>query len=268
MGKAKKLTGNSVRPKRSYRKATKISVSGYRADGSWREESRNLTQEEAATHNRNLKNLADSYQLRPNPNVARSRQHVAFGDHSSDQSFINDDSDSDGEVFTVLDRMIDEVRKEGKRKRKKDAARIALAKNWERIEGGMSSYELQQLEDIAPCECRGHHAVEVKVISFLSESCFVFASGVMRVLIISIELKHKLVRYCLCGQRCAQLISEGIFPSTPIRPKIAFEVGVLELYHLQSVRGPISKTAWAEGLREQLELQGLEIIPNFCTQVR
>lgn len=64
------------------------------------------------------------------------------------------------------------------------------------------------------------------------------------------------------------MINRGMFPSTPVRPQTLFAVEVLQLYHLQSVRGSISKTAWAEGLREQLELKGLKVIPHFAIKVR
>ena len=70
------------------------------------------------------------------------------------------------------------------------------------------------------------------------------------------------VDYCACGQRCAQLVKREIFPSTPIRPRTLFSISLLELLHLQSIRGACSKYAWAEGLRDLLEgVLGIEIQP-------
>ena len=70
------------------------------------------------------------------------------------------------------------------------------------------------------------------------------------------------IDYCACGQRCAQLVKRGLFPSTPIRPRTLFAISLLELLHLQSIRGACSKYAWAEGLRDLLEgMLGIEISP-------
>ena len=67
--------------------------------------------------------------------------------------------------------------------------------------------------------------------------------------------------YCACGKRCAQLVKHGLFPSTPVRPRTLFAISLLELLHLQAIRGACSKYAWAEGLRDLLKgILGIEIL--------
>ena len=82
------------------------------------------------------------------------------------------------------------------------------------------------------------------------------------------EYRWERIAYCRCGLRCAQLVSRGLFPSTPINPKTVFSVCLLEFLHSVCVRGSCSKYAWAEGLRECLENIYLQEIPPFHCALR
>jgi hypothetical protein len=61
------------------------------------------------------------------------------------------------------------------------------------------------------------------------------------------------ISYCPCGASAANLATVGFFPSTPIEPGTVFAIDLLKLLHCQSVRGALSKYAWAEVLRAYFE---------------
>jgi hypothetical protein len=74
--------------------------------------------------------------------------------------------------------------------------------------------------------------------------------------------------FCLCGHTSAMLIREGWFPSTPVKPRTVFSCRLLRVLHSQSVRGSISKTAWAQSLRASHEYYLQKIIPSFDQLLR
>ena len=133
-----------------------------------------------------------------------------------------------------------------------DEVRIARGRNWEKIEPWMAALMLGRPplgeSKSGFCGCKPY-TVEVRVISLQ-------------------EYQRERITYCRCGLRCAQLVSRGLFPSTPINPKTVFSVRLLELLHSVCVRGSCSKYAWAEGLRECLENLYLQEIPPFHRAMR
>jgi hypothetical protein len=64
------------------------------------------------------------------------------------------------------------------------------------------------------------------------------------------------------------LIREGWFPSAPVKPRTVFSCRLLRVLHSQSVRGSISKSAWAQGLRASHEYYLEKIIPSFDQLLR
>ena len=76
------------------------------------------------------------------------------------------------------------------------------------------------------------------------------------------------VSYCRCGSDSANLLaSRSFFPSKPLKPRTVFAINLLKLFHLQCVRGAISKLAWAEGWRAFFEEEMGRIIPSFHRQL-
>ena len=138
----------------------------------------------------------------------------------------------------------------------RDEVRIARGRNWEKAEPWMAALILScppasanaGESTLSICGCKPY-TVEARVIS-------------------SEEYRWERIAYCRCGLRCAQLVSRGLFPSTPINPKTAFSVRLLEFLHSVCVRGSCSKYAWAEGLRECLENIYLQEIPPFHRALR
>jgi hypothetical protein len=64
------------------------------------------------------------------------------------------------------------------------------------------------------------------------------------------------------------LIRNGWFISTPVKPRTVFSCRLLKVLHNQSIRGSISKTAWAEGLRAAHEDYLEKIVPVFDQLLR
>ncbi|KAF8531189.1 hypothetical protein BDD12DRAFT_691393, partial [Trichophaea hybrida] len=56
------------------------------------------------------------------------------------------------------------------------------------------------------------------------------------------------VDYCNCPLSTSTLVGEGFFPAAPRKPRTAFSMRLLQVLHEQSIRGSISKSAWADGL--------------------
>jgi len=73
--------------------------------------------------------------------------------------------------------------------------------------------------------------------------------------------------YCSCSLSTSCLIAEGFFPATPRKPQTAFSLRLLRVLHEQSVRGSVSKVAWADGLRASFEYDLKTSLPGFSRQV-
>jgi hypothetical protein len=67
---------------------------------------------------------------------------------------------------------------------------------------------------------------------------------------------------CLCGA-ATTLLQMGYFPSAPTHPTIALEVDMLALFRTVLHEGPISKHAFASGLRTHLERKTRSILPDL-----
>lgn len=57
------------------------------------------------------------------------------------------------------------------------------------------------------------------------------------------------------------LISEDYYPSTPVHPKFAVHVKVLELFYIMSQIGPSSKFVYANALQSMLQRNAKEEVP-------
>ena len=99
---------------------------------------------------------------------------------------------------------------------------------------------------ICPCTSKDH--VQVRLISLESWT-------------------EKGMDYCSCPLSTRSLIAEGFFPSTPRKPRTAFSLQLLQVLHEQSVRGSISKVAWADGLHAVFEYNLKISLPGFTRHV-
>ena len=75
------------------------------------------------------------------------------------------------------------------------------------------------------------------------------------------------IDYCNCPLSATALIKKGFFPATPRKPNTAFSMRLLQVLHEQSIRGSISKSAWADGLRAVYESDLKMSLPVFSRQV-
>lgn len=173
---------------------------------------------------------------------ASSRRHLAENInfesgpyHSIDSHGMVDGSDAPlVEVFQWRNRS-----RVGERKR--------LSENWKETEQVLA--HLVYFGNAGTtCTCARKDSVEVRLISLESWST-------------------RYVDYCSCPYSTSALIEQGYFPSTPRKPRTAFSTRMLQVLHEQSVRGSISKTAWADGLRAVFECDLKTSLPVFARQV-
>lgn len=75
------------------------------------------------------------------------------------------------------------------------------------------------------------------------------------------------VSFCCCAgrEKAPQLLAMGYFPSTPINPSIGFALGLLELFNHVLLEGPVSKRAFAFGLRKYHQKKTAMVLPDICT---
>lgn len=89
-----------------------------------------------------------------------------------------------------------------------------------------------------------------------------------RLRIISLHrIQYREIHSCTCKYKIAALIRDGLFPASPSRPTTAFNIRLLRLLHNQVVRGPLSKYAWADGLRASLEYEHGRPVTSFYRQL-
>jgi hypothetical protein len=62
------------------------------------------------------------------------------------------------------------------------------------------------------------------------------------------SIEKKLFTTCRCHKSPAALLLEGYFPSSPVKPKFAFSLQMLDIFDRILGRGPISKQAFIWGL--------------------
>jgi len=79
--------------------------------------------------------------------------------------------------------------------------------------------------------------------------------------------EHHEFQYCICQQSSSCLLNEGYFPCAPIKPRTAFSIRLLQLLHVQSVRGYVSRSAWSGGLRALFESEKKAVLPAFDREV-
>lgn len=78
----------------------------------------------------------------------------------------------------------------------------------------------------------------------------------------------KEVESCGCGLSAARLIGDHkAFPVSPLEPFRAYDTYLLRLMRNQTLSGPMSKQAWANGLRKTHEQSGLKVHPNYYKSV-
>jgi len=133
------------------------------------------------------------------------------------------------------------------RNRSRVGERQRLSENWKQTEKVLAQFlHFGAAESI--CTCASKHRVEVRLLSF---ECWATRS----------------MDYCNCPHSTITLIEQGFFPSTPRKPRTAFSIRLLQILHEQSVRGAISKSAWADGLRAVYEYDLKTSLPGFARQV-
>ena len=98
------------------------------------------------------------------------------------------------------------------------------------------------------CQCPVLAASDVKVISL---------DGIRMI-------SH---RFCHCGKRCAKLLEQGLFPTTPKRPQIVFQTSFLAIFYGLSMRGACSGQAFAETWRDFWEQQYNKRFTRFDREV-
>lgn len=80
--------------------------------------------------------------------------------------------------------------------------------------------------------------------------------------------KELVVDSCHCGRYAAMMITKhGVFPATPVAPFRAYDILLLRLMRNQTMAGPVSKQAWANGLHKTHEEEALLLLPNYYKTV-
>ena len=125
--------------------------------------------------------------------------------------------------------------------------RKRLSENWRDTERVFTQFLHSGSADSA-CTCAHKDPVDVRLLSLES-------------------WVTKSIDYCNCRLSASALIEEGFFPSTPHKPRTAFSMRLLQVLHEQSVRGSISQSAWADGLRAVYEYDLKTSLPGFSRQV-
>jgi hypothetical protein len=121
------------------------------------------------------------------------------------------------------------------------------AENWQRTEAILADMMLKdRLPD--PCNCTREDTATVRRIDLNS-------------------YEHSEFQYCNCPRSSSCLLKEGFFPCSPIKPKTAFSIRLLQLLHEQSVLGSVSKSAWSGGLRALFEREKNAVLPAFDREV-
>ena len=133
------------------------------------------------------------------------------------------------------------------RNRSNVGIRKRLSENWKETEQALTQLLYNGLA-ASLCTCVSKDHVQVRLISLESWTV-------------------KGMDYCSCPLSTSCLIAEGFFPSTPRKPKTAFSLQLLRVLHEQSVRGSISKVAWADGLRASFEYDLKTSLPGLLRQV-
>jgi hypothetical protein len=142
-----------------------------------------------------------------------------FGDAVADIPAVVDDNNDVLKIFP--------------RRRSSDSDDYQYAQNWRKAEERI--VEIMFSGDITPCSCR---------------------SPSRTVKLVCVGLKEYRVRsytHCSCGMSAALLVKKGFFPASPIHPRLVFELDLLQTLYEQTVRGAMSKYAWAEGLEQSLK---------------
>jgi hypothetical protein len=121
------------------------------------------------------------------------------------------------------------------------------ATNWQRAEAILADVMLKDgFPD--PCACDRREVVTVRCVDLNS-------------------YEHREFQYCNCPQSPSCLLKEGYFPCSPIKPKTAFSIRLLQLLHEQSVLGYVSRSAWSGGLRALFEGEKKTALPAFDREV-
>jgi hypothetical protein len=75
-------------------------------------------------------------------------------------------------------------------------------------------------------------------------------------------------QFCECGLKSAQLLTQNLFPSKPLRSSIVFDLKVLKLLHQHLMFGIGRVHDWSQGLRAFLQAESLSQVPDFYRHVR
>lgn len=179
----------------------------------------------------NHRPISDTYMHEPDPYPPDAANSVAFGATRE----IGEGRDAPlVEVFQYRNRSNVGVRKR-------------LSEQWKETEQALTQL-LHTGSAAFTCPCASKDHVQVTLISL---ECW----------------RVKGMDYCSCALSTSCLIAEGFFPSSPRKPRTAFSLRLLLVLHEQSVRGSISKVAWADGLRASYEYDHMTSLPGFSRQV-
>lgn len=136
---------------------------------------------------------------------------------------------------------------DNRRKRTRASMRKALHDNWILAEARIVKIlEGSMLPPI--CICAHQETVDVRFVSMD-------------------DYKILPVKYCICGLGSSMLVSHGYFPSSPLKPRTVFSIGLLRTLHVELLRGG-SVFGWGEDLREAHERKLSNKFPPFHQLLR
>jgi hypothetical protein len=143
----------------------------------------------------------------------------------------------------------------------KASKRKSYAENW--VSAERRIVDVAVMGEIPACSCRTRERIFVRHIS-----CEGAYHRVWPTLLMRLDYEIRPIEYCPCGRTSALLFRDGWFQSTPVKPRTVFSCRLLRVLSSQSVRGSISRTAWAEGLRAAHEYYLQKVVPGFDQLLR
>lgn len=74
------------------------------------------------------------------------------------------------------------------------------------------------------------------------------------------------MNFQICKKDCPlrkgmlDFVSKGYFPSSPVKPRFAFQVDVLSFFHRMYMKGPSSKQIYAHAIRSQVQAKSTTLV--------
>ncbi len=153
----------------------------------------------------------------------------------------------DNEVLDVEERGVAEVLDPSAQSSAWEERNRRAMRNWESILPALAAGLNKDKNTERLCTCTKLRTVTV----FTDESC----------------MQEQLL-ICNCAHWATTLVASGFFPGSPAEPSVVFKISLLRLAVLTINIGSLSKEAFAEGWRESLQEESLELVPSFYNQLR